>query len=341
VNTKSHRSSGAHLVGSVPLENSAAVFSLVGTELDGHVSRIPDGETGSRSNWIKWQYPVLENCPQLEADTHSAEGRPQIKLRSSCSAADVDLGALGYSAAAIASYREFSKLKHAKQISGDCRFQVSLPTPLAPIQFFVAPECRAELEPVYEASLLDELHEITTAIPGDELAIQWDTAVEFGILEGVFASHLETPFSDVLTRLTRIGNAVPKSVELGYHLCYGDSGHKHFVEPEDAGHLTTVANGVVEGMDRSVNWIHMPVPRERFDRAFYEPLESLKLPAETELYLGLIHTTDGEEGARRRVEAASEFVDGFGVATECGFGRRPVETVPELLRIHASVAKAR
>jgi hypothetical protein len=26
------------------------------------------------------------------------------------------------------------------------------------------------------------------------------------------------------------------------------------------------------------------------------------------------------------------------VATECGFGRRPPETVPDLLRIHAAVA---
>jgi hypothetical protein len=32
---------------------------------------------------------------------------------------------------------------------------------------------------------------------------------------------------------------------------------------------------------------------------------------------------------------AERFVKEFGIATECGFGRRPPETVPELLRIHA------
>ena len=29
----------------------------------------------------------------------------------------------------------------------------------------------------------------------------------------------------------------------------------------------------------------------------------------------------------------------FGVATECGMGRRPPETIPELLRIHAAVSR--
>ena len=32
------------------------------------------------------------------------------------------------------------------------------------------------------------------------------------------------------------------------------------------------------------------------------------------------------------------YFDRFGIATECGFGRRPAETIPELLRIHAEAA---
>jgi len=336
------RSFGAHLVGSVPLKDSRAVFTLVGSELSNHLTRIPDGETGHRSNWIKWQQPVLANCPALEVHTVTQveNARPQIRLRNGFAAAGVKLGSLGYSRAAIASYQEFAKLKQVKALPKNCRFQVSLPTPLAPIQFFVAPEYRADLEPVYEARLLEELKEITDTIPGEELAIQWDTAVEFGILEGVFASHLEDPYPNILDRLTRLGNAVPDPVELGYHLCYGDSGHKHFVEPHDATHLTAVANGIVDGVDRSVNWIHLPIPRERTDGAFYEPLASLKLSPQTELYLGLIHMTDGEAGARRRIEAASAHVTKFGVATECGFGRRSAETIPELLQIHSSVVNA-
>ena len=68
------------------------------------------------------------------------------------------------------------------------------------------------------------------------------------------------------------------------------------------------------------------------------PLRDLRLHPETELYLGLVHATDGAEGTRRRIATAQRVVAEFGVATECGMGRRPPETIPALLRTHAEVA---
>ncbi len=82
----------------------------------------------------------------------------------------------------------------------------------------------------------------------------------------------------------------------------------------------------------------MPVPRERRDEDYVRPLMELKIGG-TELYLGLVHLTDGVEGARARIKAASGFRQDFGVATECGFGRRPPETIPQLLQLHAEVAR--
>ncbi|MEM9775040.1 MAG: hypothetical protein AAF902_10695 [Chloroflexota bacterium] len=333
---------GIQLVGSVPLEDSGSVFDLASSLLGQHLHRIPDGETGERSNWVRWQFAVLAETPQLETVTYSAgkygKSTTQVKLRSGYSAEDIEFGPLGYSEAAISSYAEFAKQKQAGKIPASVRFQVSLPTPLAPLQFYVAAEDRAEIEPIYEAKLLRELEEIVEAIPASELAIQWDTAVEFGILEGVFPTFLVDPPSAILDRLVRLGNSVPAEVELGYHLCYGDSGHKHFVEPKDTAHLVNVANGIANGLKRPLNWVHLPVPKERFDQAFYLPLQSLSLHAETELYLGLIHDTDGVEGTQKRIEAALKVIDEFGLATECGFGRRPSETVPDLMQIHAAVA---
>lgn len=81
-----------------------------------------------------------------------------------------------------------------------------------------------------------------------------------------------------------------------------------------------------------------PVPRNRSDAAYFAPLRSLHLHPETELYLGLVHITGGVEGTLERIKAAQQFVSDFGVATECGFGRRPPDTIPELLRIHSQVA---
>jgi methionine synthase II (cobalamin-independent) len=131
---------------------------------------------------------------------------------------------------------------------------------------------------------------------------------------------------------------VPKGVELGYHLCYGDYGHEHFVQPKDASLLVEVANAIGAGIQRPVDWIHMPVPRARTDDAYFEPLRNLKLQPGTELILGLVHFTDGVEGGRRRLEAAQRAISKFGIATECGLGRRPRETIEPLLKLHAELA---
>ena len=42
--------------------------------------------------------------------------------------------------------------------------------------------------------------------------------------------------------------------------------------------------------------------------------------------------------AIRRLAAAKQVVTEFGIATECGFGRRPPETVPDLIDLHHEVA---
>jgi len=51
-----------------------------------------------------------------------------------------------------------------------------------------------------------------------------------------------------------------------------------------------------------------------------------------------VHLSDGIDGTRRRMAAASQARATFGIATECGFGRRPPETVRRLLEIHAEAA---
>ena len=143
--------------------------------------------------------------------------------------------------------------------------------------------------------------------------------------------------SDVLTRLARLGNAVPPSVQLGYHLCYGDAGHRHFVEPTDVSKLVEVANELTSRLKRPLNWIHLPVPKSRDDEAYFAPARKLNLSTDTELYLGLLHS-DGVAGANKRIEAALRHIPAFGVATECGFGRRDPATIEGLMVQHVKVS---
>ena len=103
--------------------------------------------------------------------------------------------------------------------------------------------------------------------------------------------------------------------------------------------MVDVYHRLATAIYRAITWLHMPVPRDRVDDPYFSPLRNLKLKSGTELYLGLIHLTDGIEGAKRRAAAAKRFVSDFGVATECGFGRRPPETIPDLIRLHRVVAQ--
>jgi hypothetical protein len=116
----------------------------------------------------------------------------------------------------------------------------------------------------------------------------------------------------------------------------GDVG-KHFVQPKDTSLLVHVANAIVAAAPRPVHWIHMPVPIERDDDAYFAPLGGLQFPETTRLFLGLVHWQDGVPGAQRRIAAAAKYVRGFGVATECGMGRRPRAVIPNLLRIQRDV----
>ena len=330
---------GAHLVGSVPLANSEAVFREVMARLGSHLRRVPDGETGIRTNWIQWQFPLLRQVPEFEtADEAAGAFGPRLQLRSGVTGEDIAFPELGYQAAAIESYAVFSRLKDEGVIGQDIRFQVCLPTPLAVIHVRFIPRDQEAVEQAYERKMLEELDGIVQAIPTNELAIQWDTAVEFAILEGLLQSFVANPEGDIVERLVRLGNQVPAGVELGYHLCYGDVEHSHFVDPQDTAKLAAIARGVCDGVERPVNWMHMPVPRGRNDEAYFAPLNELQLQPQTELFLGLVHITDGVHGANARIAAAQTVVSDFGVATECGFGRRPSETIPDLLEVHAGVA---
>src|SRR5262249_55082710 len=123
---------GVHLVGSVPLANAETVFRTVTAELADRLRRIPDGETGPRSDWIVWQLPVFTSQPELEIVPPAPDSwrpLPRVRLADAGRTERVRFGALGYADAAIASYRTFARLKRDGVVPVACRFQCSLPTP--------------------------------------------------------------------------------------------------------------------------------------------------------------------------------------------------------------------
>ena len=217
------------------------------------------------------------------------------------------------------------------------------PKPHSVIWLYLVDALHAPIDPIYNDAVKREIDKIAAALPHGEIAIQFDVAsAVFARLErnqsssyGRTKEEMQDTFSRILIGL---GNRVPADIDLLFHLCYGDSNHKHVVEPTDMGDMVEFANRVCREIKRPVQLIHMPVPRGRADDAYFEPLRKLKLRPETQLCLGLVHHTDGLDGTKKRLAAARKYVEDFAVGTECGFGRRDPKTIPELLRIHAQAA---
>jgi len=147
--------------------------------------------------------------------------------------------------------------------------------------------------PSYERCLLSEVQEIIEKIPNEHLALQWDVAIEFAVLEGLFPVWFEDAFQTIAKQLSDLAERIPSTADVGFHFCYGDAGNKHFKEPEDMQLLVTLANHVSERVQRKIQWIHMPVPIDRYDADYFRPLLELEADNLQQLFLGLIHEQDG------------------------------------------------
>ena len=339
-----------HLVGSVPLANAREVFTTVAAALGPRLLRIPDGETGERSDWIAHLETVFADNPALEKSDEvfrlhaTAPAHTRYRFKPGTAAKDLSFGNLFYADNAIRSYRDFAELKQQGKIPAHCRFQVDLVPAHSVVWLFLQDHLHRAVDPIYNEAVRREIDKLARAIPHDQLAIQFDVAsAVFARLQrnepGAYGRDKREMIETFGTILIGLAEHVPAGVELLFHFCYGDSNHRHVVEPVDMGDMVALANHLSRGLARSIQLIHMPVPRDRADDAYFEPLSRLALGPETELCLGLVHYTDGIAGTRRRLAAAEKYVKNFSIATECGFGRRPAATIPTLLRIHAEAAE--
>ena len=342
--------SGIHLVGSVAMPDAESVFRALTTELAPWLRRIPDGETGERHRWIYWQREMLLNHPDMELDLEAAplalyqwDGEliretELIRFRPGVEPSAV-VFETGYGPAAVESYATFRRLRDDGVIPDGVRFQVCLPTPMASGFMYVSPNALEDYLPVYERALIAALETILAAVPHDDLSLQWDICQEVLVFEDYFPSRPDDYRQQIFDELVRLGSQVPADVELGYHLCYGTPKDEHLVMPTDTAILVEIANGIASGLGRRLDFIHLPVPKDRIDNAYYAPLAQLALPGNTDLYLGLVHHDD-HDGDVARIKAAHEVVSPFGIASECGWGRTDPERVPGLIESHRMAAES-
>lgn len=341
------------LLGSVPLETAREAMRLCAQELAGGIDCLTDGETGFRKEFIQGMaLTTFYGHPDLDAIQRPTQGwRPanykdlwKFRVRA---AVKLRLDHLQFAADAIKSYDDFCALRRDGLIGSNVRFMVALPlTDTGTMPFGVTWDDCAKLYDAFQEALIREIQRIADNIPPNELCIQWDCPVETINLATGYrapAGGGEAPKSPPLERfansLQLVAAAVPDPALIGVHLCYGDLGGRHVVEPTDLGDCVAMANAASARVRRPIDYFHFPVPIDRADEPYFRPLTGLNTP-KARLYLGLIHEKDGLEGAIKRARAARKFVSAFGVSTECGLGRRRPEILPTLLKLHREAASA-
>ena len=210
-----------HFNGSVNLADAESVMREIVARVPSGLRRIPDGETGDRGNWIFFQMqkflqsPLLVPARPLDAADGDYEQLPQLRLADGLDPAQMTWPDLGYAEAYQESYAVFSALRDEGVIPGGVRFQVEYPTPLASIGGYIVPEQQQALLGSYEQAMFADLDRLLAAIPHGEVAVQWDVAVEFGVLEESFGPGGAQAFDAIIAGLARCVDGCPPTSRPG------------------------------------------------------------------------------------------------------------------------------
>jgi hypothetical protein len=251
-----------HFVGSIPLPDAETVFRTLADVAAPYLLRLPDGETGIRKTWIRFLQDGLAENPAIERamevppfkftqwDGKVLHEIPRLRVKRGATP-DPDTFKTGYAETALASWSLFDRLGKEGVIPEGVSFQVSLPTPIAPTYNNMLPSdgqrCCLRLP-----STWGEVDKIAAAIPNDRVALQWDVCQEVLAWEGYYEKGPADFHTETLEVLTKIGNAVPAEIELGYHLCYCSPADEHRVQPKDMAIMAEMASAICAGVGRSI-----------------------------------------------------------------------------------------
>ena len=330
-------------VGSFPFKTAREVFDVVGPLSAGYAKRIPDGEA---QGWNTLPAATLANAKGLEPSGRTSRMQPEMPeyplyhLAPGTKASDVVFAPVGYDRIALNSYEQFKAARADGKIAPGTRFQVSLPTPFATIGARTIPEQVPDILPAFEAHYFKEVDAIVRAIPAQDLAFQWDVAVEIiQSLEGNRPTLKDfAPLEFLAAAIARAIDRIPDRIEAGFHLCYGNPGGRHIIEPKDTQVMVELANATFAAAKRPVSWLHMPNPKARKDESYFAPLQNLNLPQETDFYLGIVHMSDSADTMKARIATAKKYAPYFGVGWECGMRAFKPESIPEMIALHKAAA---
>jgi hypothetical protein len=200
--------SNVHFNGSVNLRDAETVMQEISSRIPTGVRRMTDGETGERGYWILFQIQKFLAMPEFESVTvgqayetsADAPQMPQLRLADGASADTISWPNLGYADAYAESFEIFDRLQKDGTIAANVRFQMQYPTPLASMAGTIVPEDRPGVAASYERALFADLDQVLAKLPRERCAVQWDVAVEFGLLEGAMGPGSAMPLDTMAGR---------------------------------------------------------------------------------------------------------------------------------------------
>jgi hypothetical protein len=339
------------LVGSLPADSTDAAFRSASEHFADLVFALPDGETGPRAAWVGYERErLVRPNPDVETVrvTESPTGIPRHAYETPAFRIKPGVTGLRFGSwpridEAIESYRVFRALRDEGVIPDHLRFQIGLPFPSSALNGFKV-DFAADYpvaEKAFEELAGRELRRLTEQIPPRDLAIQWDVCYEVLDLEGVLAWTAPGAWERFAGPVGRLTRQIPEDVLVGYHLCYGTFPEWPMYEARDMGLIVRMANYAVVSSGRQVDWLHLAGSRylRSEDSSFYAPLADLDAGG-ARVFLGIVLPIDGIAGLKRRHATASAFLDDFGVAMYCGFGRQRGEDPAETIRAHEQSVRA-
>src|SRR5260221_4727349 len=185
-----------HFVGSIPLPDAETVFRTLSAATGPHLKRLPDGEPGLRMPWIRLLQDVLADSPAIEVardlppfkfvqwDGKLIQEIPRLRLKPGAKP-DPASFRTGYAEMAIESWKLFERLQRAGVIPAGVKFQISLPTPIAPTYNNMVPADRPALLTALIRHMICEVEATALTMPPDRLAAQWAACQEVLAWEGI------------------------------------------------------------------------------------------------------------------------------------------------------------
>lgn len=320
----------AHLVGSLPGSSTEDAMSEAMRRLGPLLTRLPDGETGDRRNWIIHIIESLRSHPDLEVvkrgDWSDYDKTPRLRIRKGHRLYGAALD-FGHVATTEEAFPVLERLA-AEHDRPDLSYQVGVPGDLDMAVFTLGMPAALRHRGAFTEATVSEMRR-AHAVTGDRGVFQIEIPVEL-----VMLGRLPGPARPAAARVLggqigALAAGAPEGSRLGIHLCLGDMNHKAFGQLGDAGPLVDLANAIGRAWPpgRTLEFVHAPLAAAdqppSTDPAFYEPLRRLALPDGCRFVAGYAHEDQPMADQRRiRTMVEAQLEAPADVSTPCGLGRR-------------------